>query len=274
MQSILSKMVGDIKNRLSNTNNLKKAGLNWFKLRQLKYSPFNTISTHNLKGKKIYFKNRAELIHSLREIFIEEIYKMKADATPHHIIDCGANIGLSVLYMKEQFPNAKVLAFEPDALSFPLLQKNTNGMTGIVLKQKAVWKDNTTINFDNTGTLSSRIVTNPFSNQKEAKIVEAERLRDYLDKPIFFLKLDIEGAEYEVIKDCADRLGMAQNIFLEYHGRFDQINELTEIFTLLRENDFYYYIKEAAPVYSTPFFRESFQRNYDIQLNIFCFKNI
>ena len=40
------------------------------------------------------------------------------------------------------------------------------------------------------------------------------------------MKLDIEGAEYKVLKDIADNLGNVNNMFIEYHGTFDQNNEL------------------------------------------------
>ena len=272
MQKILSKIVVDIKNKWNNVNNkkLKKAGLNWFKLRRLKYSPA-PFGIHKLKGREIYFKNTDELIHSLREIFVDDVYKMKTNSPEPYIIDCGANIGLSLLYMKSQFPNSRILAFEPDETNFALLKKNTAGFTNLEINQKAVWKENASICFDNAGTLSSQIIAD-VSQIGKVKRVEAVRLRDYLNAPIHFLKLDIEGAEYEVLKDCTDRLQWVENLFIEYHGRFEKARELTEIFDLLYQNGFSYYIKEAANVYPTPFYRDNAEKVYDVQLNIFCFK--
>ena len=63
-------------------------------------------------------------------------------------------------------------------------------------------------------------------------------------------------------------------LFLEYHGMFDQVRELTEIFQLIQQAGFIYYIKEAAEIYKSPFMASAaVQRpTYDVQLNIFCFR--
>ena len=67
-----------------------------------------------------------------------------------------------------------------------------------------------------------------------------------------------------------------QNLFLEYHGTFDQNRELVDIFNILSGSGFQFYIKEATPVYKSPFFdsiQKSEKKDWDIQLNIFCFRN-
>ena len=99
MVTILSKILTDAGNRWKNIiqNDLKKAGLNWFKIRELKYSSAGKESTYELRGKKIHFRNGLELLHSLKEIYVDEIYKIRFDKPDPYILDCGANIGLSVL---------------------------------------------------------------------------------------------------------------------------------------------------------------------------------
>jgi FkbM family methyltransferase len=275
MRASLSQLKKDLKKKLGNVfnSNLKKAGLNWFKKRKLKYSSSGKVRHFNLNGRKIFYKNGLELLYSLKEIFIEEIYKLDLNITEPYIIDCGANIGLSILYLKKQFPKASIIAFEPDETNFGLLKKNTEDFPGLILQQKAVWKENNFVKFDASATLSSQIISNSDKNDTSSNEVESIRLKDFIDRPIDFLKIDIEGAEFEVLKDCADRLDMVKFMFIEYHGRFNQINELTEIFNLLNERHFQYYIKEASEVYHTPFFRKEKPESYDIQLNIFCFKN-
>jgi FkbM family methyltransferase len=271
MASILSKITTDVGNRWKNLFNqdLKKADLNWFKVRSLKYARTNTEHTFQLKGGTIHYRNGLELLHSLIEIFVDEIYKMNLESSTPYILDCGANMGLSVLYLKQRHPHATVIAFEPDDQNFELLQRNAGDLEGVRLEKAAVWKESGTIQFVSTGTLSSKIVNAP-GNQSHS--INAVRLRDFIDREVDFLKLDIEGAEFEVLKDCADKLFMIQNLFIEYHGNFDQEHELIEILQLLTRNSYKYYIREATECYPTPFFREFKQTEYDVQLNIFCFK--
>jgi hypothetical protein len=87
-----------------------------------------------------------------------------------------------------------------------------------------------------------------------------------------FLKLDIEGAEYKVLKDITENLHYVTNMFVEYHGTFPQNNELVEIFEIISKAGFRFYIKEAANNYPYPFLPKPRKLDYDVQLNIFCFK--
>ena len=271
MATILSKIIRDAGNRWKNImhSDLKKAGLNWMKVRELKYATPGKENAFDLKGRKIFYKNGDELLHSLKEIYIEEIYKIGFDIPDPYILDCGANMGLSVLYLKEHFPLAEIVAFEPDESNFDLLKKNTAGLQYVEIVKKAVWKENGTIQFASEGSLSSKIVSDSGSATLS---MPSARLRDYLCEPVDFLKLDIEGAEYEVLRDCADKLHLVQNLFIEYHGLFQQQDQLNEIFQMLRQQGFSYYIKEAADTYPTPFVRDGQKPPYDVQLNIFCFR--
>jgi len=272
MPTLLSKLLTDAENKWKSILNkdLRKAGLNWFKIRALKYSPEGKEAIFELRGRKIHFKNGSELLYSLKEIYIDEIYKISFDTSSPYILDCGANIGLSLLYLKELFPSARITGFEPDDANYALLEKNTADLENVTILKKAVWKENGTIQFASEGSLSSKIVT---AGASSATLIPSIRLRDYLIESVDFLKLDIEGAEYEVLKDCADKLSLVKNLFIEYHGYFKNLHELNEIFDLLNKNNFYYYIKEAAETYPTPFLRQDEKPGYDIQLNIFCFKN-
>ena len=272
MPNLLSKILVDAENRwksLINTD-LKKAGLNWFKVRALKYSPDGKDGIFELRGRKIHFKSGKELLYSLKEIYIDETYKISFDTESPYILDCGANIGLSILYLKELFPGARITGFEPDDSNFALLQKNVGGLDQVTLVKKAVWKESGIIQFASEGSLSSKI-----ASEGEARTISipSARLKDYLTERIDFLKLDIEGAEYEVLKDSAGNLSMVKNLFIEYHGHFQNIDQLNEILMILRENNFFYYIREATESYSTPFYRTHLKPPYDLQLNIFCFRN-
>ncbi len=239
------------------------------KIRRLKYAVPGKENSYELRGKKVFYKNGEELLHSLKEIFIEEIYKINFDIPNPYILDCGANMGLSVLYLKENFPLATIVAFEPDERNFELLKKNTTGLQNVDLVKKAVWKENGTIQFLNEGSLSSRVVS---QGDATTSLMPAVRLKDYLTRTIDFLKLDIEGAEYEVLHDCSDKLYLVKNMFIEYHGQFQTLEQLNEIFQMLRKQQFSYYIKEAASTYRTPFVRSGTKPPYDVQLNIFCFR--
>ena len=221
----------------------------------------------------MYYTSPSEFLHTLKEIFVNEIYK--ADIPPStFIIDCGANIGLSTIYFKQICPTAQIIAFEPDTTNYDLLVKNIDSfkLENVTAKKEAVWIEDTELTFSQEGNMGSRIEL--VTNNKNVTVVKAIRLRDLLDKKISFLKIDIEGAEYRVLKDIAPQLKNVSTLFVEYHGKFFQSHELTEIFDIIQKAGFSYYIREAANIYSHPFLasKTGSDAPYDVQLNIFCFR--
>jgi len=273
--SFLSNLYRGINKRIQqffSTKN-KKAGLSWFDEKFLKHATPGENRIYHYKRKKIYYSNPSEFLHTFKELFVHEIYKVTLPPQSY-IIDCGANIGLSIIYFKELCPTAEILAFEPDDKNFDLLSRNINSfnLQQVTAKKEAVWIADTDISFSSDGTMGSKIETD---TKKNTQTVKASRLMNYLDREVNFLKIDIEGAEYTVLKDIKERLSFVKNMFLEYHGSFKQTSELTAMLYWITEKGFSYYIKEAAPIYSTPFLREGREKYaYDIQLNIFCFRTI
>lgn len=250
-------------------NPYSKVNVNWFYLKYLKHLPANKIHWHQLLHRKTFFNGGPEYLHGLHEIFLENIYNQKLPENAY-ILDCGAHIGLSVIYLKSICPSAHIVCFEPDKKNFDLLQKNisSHALKNIDAKNEAVWNENTMLNFLQEGNMSSKIDT---LNANNTVKIKATRLKDYLNKKIDFLKLDIEGAEYKVVKDIEENLNQVDRMFIEYHGAFSQNNELVEIFKIISNAGFEFYIKEAAVNHPHPFLPEK-KSDYDIQLNIFCFK--
>jgi FkbM family methyltransferase len=249
-------------------NPYAKVNINWFYLKYLKHLPGHSLHFHKLFNYNTFFYGGIEYLHGINEIFIEEIY-LQVLPENAFIIDCGAHIGLSVIYLKTICPSAKIIAFEPDEENYKLLQKNieSHHLKNITAKKEAVWIENTNLNFIQDGSMASKIGTavNPHSTS-----VKAIRLKEYLIEKIDFLKLDIEGAEYKVLKDIQNELHFVKNLFIEYHGSFDQNKELIEILNILNISDFKFYIKEAANIFPSPFTAKPNKGNYDVQLNIFC----
>lgn len=267
--NLLNGVVGRIKNTFDSP--YKKAGLNWFSIKYLKHLPYGKPGIYHLNGIKIHYHNGPELFHSLVEIFVEDIYDISFSHPRPYILDCGANIGLASIYLKRKYPEAIIVAFEPDANNFGLLSKNINQMNwkDIEIRQEAIWKEDCLLDFSSDGTLGSKIAT---SAPTQTGNTQAIRLKNLLNRKIDFLKLDIEGAETEVLRDCASELSCIEHLFIEFHGHFNKMQELNDVLQLVTAAGFSYYIKEATSVYATPFNRSDRKMMYDLQLNIFCFK--
>lgn len=237
------------------------------------------ILKHEIAGKErkvsigrhiFHYSNPLEILHCYDEIFQKQIYRFQSDSSSPLIIDCGANMGAAVVYFKDIYPQSAVIAFEPDDQNFDLLQKNTGHLSGVSIHKKAVWIKDGMIAFEQSGTLSSHIIENDSATAN----VEAVKLSAYLEKPVDFLKIDIEGAEYEVLKDIAGQLHNVKNLFIEYHGLVTESAKLTEMMEILRDAGFCIYIKEANDPLEQPFFTRRTPSGFEVQLNIFCYRII
>lgn len=220
--------------------------------------------------KPVKFTSPFWFLHSIQEIFVDEVYKLPKTDKSIKIIDCGANIGLSVLYFKMQNQHARITAIEADPLIFNLLKDNIHAYDydGIELINAAVWKEDTTVSFSSEGSVGGKMDNQDTGNTVQ---VPAVRLRSFLHEKVDFLKIDIEGAEYEVLKDCRDLLKNVDNLFIEFHGLKHQEQRLHEILDWVNAAGFRYYLKEAWNNMTHPFLI-TYNDYYHLQLNIFCFR--
>lgn len=239
---------------------------------QLESYPQNKPGAAPLFGKEVKFSNTLAFTHSVEEIFCGNIYNFKASSQTPYILDCGANVGLSVIYFKKLYPQSRVVAFEPDENIFQLLQNNVAafGLQNVTLVNKAVWNKTEQLSFFNEGSLAGSLVTD-FNTNNKVTVVDAQDLLPYLSEPIDFLKIDIEGAELVVMERIAPQLLLVKHLFLEYHSDRDKPQQLQDLLSIVSEAGFRYYIKEADNLTYNAFVKKP-KGPYDVQLNIFCYR--
>jgi FkbM family methyltransferase len=232
---------------------------------------YTTFST-DLLGVPIKGVDSASFVSSYGEIFQREIYRFTTGNAAPTIIDCGANIGLSVIYFKRLYPAARIIAFEADPGVYDVLAANVRalGLSDVALHNNAVWKEETVLDFFSEGADAGRLgSTSTFSGK--TKKVHAVRLREYLRQaPVDLLKIDIEGAETAVLRDCADSLANVQRLFVEYHSFEDRPQELHELLTLLHDAGFRIYATPIGHSAPQPFERRDTYLGMDMQFNVFA----
>jgi len=225
----------------------------------------------NLFGSEFYLVDSASFLWTYGDIFEKQIYRFQSQTQSPRIIDGGANIGLSVFYFKQLYPQSHIIAFEPDIKIFTILQKNIqiNRLSNIELVNKALWNSETVLEFLSEGSDAGRLSNSELKGENYK--VSTVRLRDYLNKPVDLLKIDIEGAETEVIKDCSDLLFNVKNLFVEYHSFFNEPQSLNVLINLLSEAGFRLHIHTnyKSP---HPFCHREVDMGMDMQLNIFAFR--
>ncbi len=221
-------------------------------------------------GKTLFIHDIASFHIGEFELFKSETYKFKANCENPLIIDCGANLGMSIIYFKELYPKASIIAFEADEYIYSFLEKNMKSFNyeNVELVNRAVWNCNDTLSFLTEGGAGGRLEIE--KSNGAYKKVNCTSLKKYLvGRKVDFLKIDIEGAEYEVLKDCKKELINVEKIFIEYHSFENQEQNLHKILDILSKAGFKYHIKDAY-TRKNPFIDRDLNLGMDLQLNIFC----
>lgn len=193
---------------------------------------------------------------SITEVFDDKVYDPKWFTLDKNsvktIIDIGSLIGAFTLWAHQSFPNASIYTYEPNPDSFELLCKNIdlleNNKGRIHPFNCAVWSENSIMTLyrskDNTG--GSSIVFDPtiyFESSKEESVnVKTQSITDIIDsisKPIDIMKLDCEGAEYEILFSLdKSKLNSIQHIVMEFHNPYNEESKVKDLVKYLRENGF------------------------------------
>jgi FkbM family methyltransferase len=233
--------------------------------------PRYTRLTTRLLGKELQLVDGLSFYHSYREIFENGIYTFQTSRERPLILDCGANIGLSVIFFKRLFPRSKIIAFEADPAVFAVLESNVRGFgfADVTLVNQAVWTDQTVLEFWQGGADAGRLARE--TDRRNCIRVPTVRLRDYLTTEIDLLKLDIEGSETEVLRDCAERLTNVQHLFVEYHSFANEPQQLDEVLSVVRQAGFRYQVQTQAGS-PRPFCDYLSSHGMDNQLNIFAYR--
>jgi FkbM family methyltransferase len=243
-------------------------------LRRLRGKSRYESTTTTLLDPPVRIVDPASFLSAYQAIFEKEIYAFRCSYDCPVIIDGGANIGLATLYWKHRFPDASITAFEPDPDIFDALRWNIekHGHDDVTLMQKGLWSSDGTLEFTADGADGGHLRKSAGGDQSEnVNTVSVTRLREYLGTRVDLLKLDIEGAETEVLLDSAGALGSVQHLFVEYHSYVGQEQRIDEMLRVLRNAGFRLHIQPEL-VAEQPFVEDLKDYGMDHRLNIFAYR--
>lgn len=206
---------------------------NWYELPLIIIKLRNKVVLRNGLEFKIYdYVNLLVLF----EIFYNNDYKISL-SNPVNIVDIGSNIGDSTIYFSKRFSNTKIYSIEPNNKVYRLQKENLklNKINNVVTFNQAISDKNGTRDFylspasglsgftkNNTSSIKVKVKTsNLDSFFKQCSISRCD-----------LLKLDCEGAEFDILLNSNDRtLLKVENFIVEYHddknkGSHDSIVQL------------------------------------------------
>ncbi|MFP4293072.1 MAG: FkbM family methyltransferase [Cyclobacteriaceae bacterium] len=193
-----------------------------------------------------------KMLPSFKESFFDNIYLR---ALPEQflqkknpiIVDVGANAGFFSLNMFYHFPKAKILAFEPVPYNFNILKdyQQTYPDFNFHIFQEAVSGEDTTLKLNLSKLDGYTTMASIFESESRGYQIEvpARSLETVLNRQklahIDLLKLDCEGAEYQILYHASDDvLSRISNMSIETHEGKEKSESLSALKDFLEKKGF------------------------------------
>lgn len=208
-----------------------------------------SVTQIELRQTGLKFKVRGKMdVWSLKETLLDQFYEQFGFAVQDGwtVVDIGGGIGDYTIFAAYGRPNARVLAFEPFPESFQLLRENLslNQIKNVEIFSQAVSSQENTLQFSapSSDPLSVQTAHGLLASAGDAQQVTAVSLASIINGPaggrIDLLKLDCEGAEYDILLNSTpDVLNKIDRIVMEYHDGLTPFNH-DDLVSYLTEHGF------------------------------------
>lgn len=204
--------------------------------------------------KPVFLRNNTSDITVFYQVFFLNSYNFNYPSQVDVIIDCGANIGMSSIFFHLRFPQALILALEPEESNYNMLVKNCSYYQNIITLKAGIWNKNTKLQLVNKSNepWEMQVEENQNDSIKDVEAVSISYLLQKFNLPkIDILKIDIEGSEKELFEfDSEKWLPHTRIICIELHDHmrkgaaqsfFRAIDKYEYTMVKRKENLFFYF---------------------------------
>ena len=174
-----------------------------------------------------YRLNRGD-IQSIREVWLEGAYRLPFPVSKGVLVDIGANIGLTSIWLTKEYGFTNIIAVEPDKENAALVRKNfdLNGIRGTIM-------DAAIGPYDGTAKFQTADESNLGRLSHEGQIVTVISMRSILDRlrlsEVDLVKIDIEGGEQALLTGPVEWLYQTKAIIAEFHPNVVDYATLTQL---------------------------------------------
>lgn len=163
------------------------------------------------------------LSHIYKEIFVERAYECLEPVAPGaRILDAGAHVGLAALFFLDRYRQARVTSIEANPTTAALLRKNLRRHADrVTIVAKALTTHEGHASFfvtpSNLTNVNAGLMDREEVEATVAVEVECVDVARVIDGPFAFAKIDIEGAEYDVLMSERFSPALVGSMVVEFH---------------------------------------------------------
>ena len=188
----------------------------WLPLRGRRGGPARVTLTKGGRRFTLLLRSPADLA-TVGEVLVDDLYDVADVDDARVIVDLGSHIGTSIVFFRQRHPGAEIHGFEPDPESFGALQANVGALEGVTIDPRAVAAGRGEAVFHSSAnSLASSLVAGDGQAVRVRTVGLDGIIEELALDRIDLLKLDVEGAEYDVLAN-ATRLGVVRAIAGELH---------------------------------------------------------
>lgn len=180
---------------------------------------------HGLASHPFVVRLPSSDVDVFKQVFVDTEYRFDSVENPRVIIDAGANIGLTSVYYASCYPECRILAIEPERSNFGLLSRNVALYPNVIPIHAALASEPGRVVIDDPdqGAWSFRTRSaqhaDPGSQRVDAVTI-GQLMDEHGIERIDLLKMDIEGAEMDVMRHASAWIDRVDAMVIELHERF------------------------------------------------------
>jgi FkbM family methyltransferase len=181
-----------------------------------------SIRVRTLENRVVYCRPKTSDVQVFDDTFIARYHLPPPELTEiRTILDLGSNIGLTIAHMAVVFPEARILGIELDEENYLLCQRNIEPFKPrCTVIHGAVWPLAGEVTYAGTESCGFS-VTKGAEGSRTAQAYPMSRLIDMMDVPkVDYVKMDIEGAEADILEDAEQWLSRICCLKVEIHSPY------------------------------------------------------
>jgi FkbM family methyltransferase len=195
-------------------------------------------------------------VEVFQQVLTNQEYEVSCGNVLNTIIDAGANAGFASIFYANKYPKARIFAIEVAEANFRVLAKNVAPYKNIIPIHAALWSAEGQIGISGRehGYWGFRVLGSSEMLKETVPAITVNGLMNrYNIEYIDLLKIDIEGAEKEVLENSGTWIDKVGAIAIETHDRFkpgctEALNRAAIPFHFRRTKGEIKYFARTAPI--------------------------